>query len=414
MAMYRKDSRRDRIMTEAADHFMREGFERTSIDQIAAGAKVSKQTIYDYFTGKEDLFQQVVRAEIQDSLAQAAPLSGDVPSIITQFAIELSNGFVRPRNFGLFRANLVATRRFPALASALHESRRGASRNLADFLEGAAVRGEIEPFDCSAIDLATRLGGTAIDGTRYFLGSPIPPAQERIANARVVSAIFLRGYRGVDPGPSSAGALETPLVIAAVPNEKVRMRLSAERFDGLCAAALAEFLDSGFPGASMDRISKATGIGRSTIYRQFGDKEGLFRFVVARKIGEVRTEIFDSIAGNSFEDRVADLALTVLNAHLRPDSVAMHHLLIQEAIAFPDLSRSYYDALLARAGRPFSRLAEEQDGIAPSPEAIRAFYTMATFGVRFIASLDPVDDHQRMLLSRQAAELICRGILPAT
>ncbi|AYJ84756.1 TetR family transcriptional regulator (plasmid) [Sphingomonas paeninsulae] len=83
------------------------------------------------------------------------------------------------------------------------------------------------------------------------------------------------------------------------------------------------------------QVSATTGIGRSTIYRQFGNKEGLFRFIVARKIDQVRTETIDSSGGTHFEQRVENLARNALDAHLEPQSIAMHQLLIQEAIEFP-------------------------------------------------------------------------------
>jgi AcrR family transcriptional regulator len=411
--MDKDDDRRNRIMAEGAVHFLRDGFERTGIDRIAAGAKVSKQTIYDYFASKEDLFEQVVRAEMRNSPLITGRVENDINSAVTKFAIDVSHAFVRPRNFGLFRANLIATRRFPVLASALHDHRRGASQNLGRYLDEAAARDDIARFDCNGLDLATRLGGMAVEGTRYFLGNSLPPARERTTQARLASAVFLHGYRGVDAAISTIEPAKTPSPIAVVPNEDVRMRLSEQRFDNLCTVALSEFLDSGFQGACIDKVSATTGIGRSTIYRQFGNKEGLFRFIVARKIDQVRTETIDSSGGTHFEQRVENLARNALDAHLEPQSIAMHQLLIQEAIEFPDLAKSYYDALVIRAGLPFGRLVKERGDMAPTEAVIRAFYTLATFGVRYIASLDSVEDHQRMVVSRQVGQLICSGVLPA-
>jgi len=55
----RRDKRRV-ILDAAAPIFGNEGYERASVDAIAASAGVSKPTIYSYFGGKEQLFRESV------------------------------------------------------------------------------------------------------------------------------------------------------------------------------------------------------------------------------------------------------------------------------------------------------------------------------------------------------------------
>ncbi|QYE36408.1 TetR/AcrR family transcriptional regulator [Polymorphobacter sp. PAMC 29334] len=52
--------RRSRILDGARAAFMRYGFERSSMADIAAGAGVSRTALYHYFPGKEDVLQAVV------------------------------------------------------------------------------------------------------------------------------------------------------------------------------------------------------------------------------------------------------------------------------------------------------------------------------------------------------------------
>ncbi len=54
------------ILDAAGPIFGNEGYERASIDAIAAAARVSKPTIYSHFGGKEQLF----RASVADSAVQ--------------------------------------------------------------------------------------------------------------------------------------------------------------------------------------------------------------------------------------------------------------------------------------------------------------------------------------------------------
>jgi TetR/AcrR family transcriptional regulator, mexJK operon transcriptional repressor len=55
----RPDKRR-LILDAAAPIFGNEGYERASVDAIAASAGVSKPTVYSYFGGKEQLFRESV------------------------------------------------------------------------------------------------------------------------------------------------------------------------------------------------------------------------------------------------------------------------------------------------------------------------------------------------------------------
>lgn len=52
--------RRSRILDGARAAFLRYGYERSSMADIAAGAGVSRTALYHYFPGKEDVLQAVV------------------------------------------------------------------------------------------------------------------------------------------------------------------------------------------------------------------------------------------------------------------------------------------------------------------------------------------------------------------
>src|SRR5690606_31100130 len=117
----------------------------------------------------------------------------------------LFEAFVRPRNFGLFRANIVATRRFPQLAADLHDFRRSQSRAFGLYLEQQAQAGLIAPIEGNPVDLGTRLGGMAVEGARYFLGYKPPAQAVRQLQARLAAEVYCFGVRkavvpaGLDP-----------------------------------------------------------------------------------------------------------------------------------------------------------------------------------------------------------------------
>jgi TetR/AcrR family transcriptional regulator, mexJK operon transcriptional repressor len=50
------------ILSAARELFLSDGFDRSSVDAVAARAKVSKRTVYDYFGDKQTLLEAVVDA----------------------------------------------------------------------------------------------------------------------------------------------------------------------------------------------------------------------------------------------------------------------------------------------------------------------------------------------------------------
>lgn len=395
-------------MAEAAHHFLRDGFERTSIDRIAASAKVSKQAIYDLAPDKEALFEQVVRAELGSGFFDQPPAQGDLRATVDRFAGDLVESFAVPRNYGLFRANIVATRQFPALASALHDHRRGASRGLARYLDALAADGRLPSLPGSALDLATRLGGMAVEGTRYFLGHPLPGRRQRQAQAQLAADLFLHGLRGLRPD----AALDDADICAPPPPDwagKAQLRLKPDRFAALCRAAADEFLAHGFESASLDPIIATAGVGRSTIYRQFGNKQGLFAHVIGCEVVGFAQPIATP-DGNELATRLQRLCRTALDRHLEPRSIALHHLLVQDSAIFPDLARGFYAMQVARLNDAFADILADAGIAPPPPPVVRAAHTLATFGARYVATLRPVDEAERDAMSTQAAAILSQGI----
>jgi len=58
-ARTKEDAIRDFILQKSEELFVRNGFEKTSMDMIARSADLSKPTLYNYFKGKNDLFMGV-------------------------------------------------------------------------------------------------------------------------------------------------------------------------------------------------------------------------------------------------------------------------------------------------------------------------------------------------------------------
>ena len=62
---------KDRILTRAGDMFLKSGYSRVTIEEIAANLGMSKKSLYKYFPSKEELVKAIIskmRYGIQDSI----------------------------------------------------------------------------------------------------------------------------------------------------------------------------------------------------------------------------------------------------------------------------------------------------------------------------------------------------------
>ena len=64
------------------------------------------------------------------------------------------------------------------------------------------------------------------------------------------------------------------------------VRTTSELRETILGAARSEFAQYGLAGARIDRIAKAAGASKERLYAHFGDKESLFRSVVAADAAE--------------------------------------------------------------------------------------------------------------------------------
>ncbi len=74
----------------------------------------------------------------------------------------------------------------------------------------------------------------------------------------------------------------------AKPNGAAAGRNPERTRERILSAALQEFAANGFAGARVDAIARRAAVNKRMLYHYFGDKEGLFRDVLRRKIAERR------------------------------------------------------------------------------------------------------------------------------
>jgi AcrR family transcriptional regulator len=144
----RSTRKRSAIVDAATGAFLRHGYRGTSVDEIAATAGVSKQTVYKHFANKERLFAEVVTATVSEAsdpvYAEVVDLqdSGDLEADLRDLARRQLGAVMKPRLVQLRRLVVAEAGRFPELGRTFYEQGPGRTIDaLAATFERLAARG---------------------------------------------------------------------------------------------------------------------------------------------------------------------------------------------------------------------------------------------------------------------------------
>lgn len=161
-----------RVQREAVERFLTRGFDRVTVEEIAAATEVSPMSVYRWFGTKEalviwDEFDPPILVEVERRLAEQQPLTAVRDALMSI----LDEVWDRERGLALDRARLIF--REPALAAAAERN----GRALQDAFAGLFAAAGVPAFDARALAaVAVALLGAAIeewqrlDGQRSLSG----------------------------------------------------------------------------------------------------------------------------------------------------------------------------------------------------------------------------------------------------
>src|SRR5512133_13935 len=194
--------KRESILEAATELFLAREYAGTSMEDIAAAAAVSKQTVYKHFSDKETLFREVALGSVgyvggafQGEVAAAAE-APDVPAALHELARSYLNAVMNPVLLRRRQLVLREAGRFPDLARKYHQSGpRRAIHVLATAFDRLSERRELLVDDplLAATQFAFLVVGEPLD-TAMLRGGRRRTRRELNSLADAAVEVFLAAY----------------------------------------------------------------------------------------------------------------------------------------------------------------------------------------------------------------------------
>ncbi len=139
--------KRDAILEAANKVFLEVGFGAASMDSIASAAQVSKQTVYNHFGSKEELFAAMVRSSCDNmTLAFTEAIKDSNPEkALRTMAGHFMDVVFLPEKLAMYRILMAEVARFPELGRVYYQSGPAIIRKfLADYFVEQNKRGTLK------------------------------------------------------------------------------------------------------------------------------------------------------------------------------------------------------------------------------------------------------------------------------
>lgn len=199
----RQAQRAGRILDAAADLFAHYGFDKTTMDDIARAARVSKGALYLHFRGKEDLFDALILREndiLQDEIMRRLDADGDHLTVFSLYRHSVEVSLSRP----LLRALMTSDHR--VLGDFMHRIKAvPAYRSATDIgvewvrqlQQAGMIRPDVAPGVLAAVLMAVKYGYLSLPD----LVDNVPPPE---MTGDVIAVMLQRAF-GTEYGNSDAG-----------------------------------------------------------------------------------------------------------------------------------------------------------------------------------------------------------------
>lgn len=196
------EKRRDLILDAVEGFMVEQGLTRTSMDEVAKRAGMSKRTIYELFESRESLFAECLSRRSHRMLAPLTPAQKNLP-LAKRLEELLTFNFPRTsarQSVEMLRSMISAARDYPSLGRRIHNVCLGRLYDMvaAELVEGNA-RGEISVTVEQASDHAILLTDMALESPLSVLLDPdaeLEDTEDKAARRRLAIRIYFQALQG--------------------------------------------------------------------------------------------------------------------------------------------------------------------------------------------------------------------------
>jgi TetR/AcrR family transcriptional repressor of mexJK operon len=182
---------RSRLIQAATEAFIEEGY-RASVEQLAARAGVARQTLYNHFPSKDELFREVIRQVTAILLITLDDGDGGLRERLLRFGLAFRSKALSVEGLGFYRALVAEIPRQPKMAADFYNA--GPAKTAARLrvvLSAAMECGELrreEPEFATTLLLSMLVGA---ERSHCLLTGEAPPVPDAVHVGRIIDC-FLR------------------------------------------------------------------------------------------------------------------------------------------------------------------------------------------------------------------------------
>lgn len=122
---------------------------------------------------------------------------------------------------------------------------------------------------------------------------------------------------------------------------KVRVR-GAKRAEKIKKVAAELFLKRGYERVTVDEVARRAGGSKSTVYEQFGGKDGVFSAATEYLIHNLsRNPLFASDDSNDQHATLGSICVAAIEVYTSPHMVEFYRLALSEGERYPELAQAW-------------------------------------------------------------------------
>ncbi|MBA2280014.1 MAG: TetR/AcrR family transcriptional regulator [Actinomycetota bacterium] len=291
-----------RILDSALEVFGEHGYERTTLDKIAQVGGCSRVSIYQYFSGKDDVFRHLagqVARQLRASSEALEPLTPEAAGWDALRSWVARYAAIHTRYEPVFRAFGTAAQSDAALAGG---SVRAGQRNLG-VIQSKLTTTALPPRQLGPVVALLHGGVVRSLDIASMLRDAAPDAYSHERVEVGLADVLHRSLFGIRPDVNARPRIDAPMPtlrigdgLRTVFERAQRLELESARADRRALASLLEvgqevIVGRGYRGTRVDDVAAAAGVSHGAFYRYFENKDQFVQVIATRALGALSTAL---------------------------------------------------------------------------------------------------------------------------